>query len=308
VRVRAGDADICREGCGSGHGKGATPGEAHESALKEAETDAMKRALATFGNPFGLALYDKTQSGVRGARSRKSKAANAPAISWIVLSAEGEVISSHHDPVDFCAALRQVLDASDTVERLKAVWSRNAVSIEMLRTNLPNLKTEGEEHYADILTSLYRKCLRERQRNAGSEGPHESPAAKTAPAVPIQTKRPVDKAALQIGAPARVRDKEHLAFVASRNCLVCGRYPSQAHHVRFAQPRALGRKVSDEFVVPLCAIHHRVLHNFGKEEEWWQQQKLDPIKEACRLWDVSRRLRTGGLAPVDALPREGLLG
>nr|WP_233130301.1 Rad52/Rad22 family DNA repair protein [Synechococcus sp. 1G10] len=52
---------IVREGCGVGHGIDVDLGQAHESALKEAETDAMKRALMTFGNPFGLALYDKQQ-------------------------------------------------------------------------------------------------------------------------------------------------------------------------------------------------------------------------------------------------------
>ena len=57
IRVRAGEAVICRDGSGVGHGVGATLGEAHESALKEAETDATKRALTTFGNLFGLALY-----------------------------------------------------------------------------------------------------------------------------------------------------------------------------------------------------------------------------------------------------------
>jgi recombination DNA repair RAD52 pathway protein len=51
VRVRAGDKEICREGCGSGHGVSLTPGEAHESAIKEAETDAMKRALSTLEKP-----------------------------------------------------------------------------------------------------------------------------------------------------------------------------------------------------------------------------------------------------------------
>jgi DNA recombination protein Rad52 len=54
--------NIIREGCGAGHGIDVDLGQAHESALKEAETDAMKRALMTFGNPFGLALYDKEQS------------------------------------------------------------------------------------------------------------------------------------------------------------------------------------------------------------------------------------------------------
>lgn len=55
---------VAREGCGAGHGIDRDLGQAHESAIKEAETDAMKRAFMTFGNPFGLALYDKTQENV----------------------------------------------------------------------------------------------------------------------------------------------------------------------------------------------------------------------------------------------------
>lgn len=60
----AGDTIVTREGVGAGHGIDVDLGQAHESAIKEAETDAMKRALMTFGNPFGLALYDKQQSNV----------------------------------------------------------------------------------------------------------------------------------------------------------------------------------------------------------------------------------------------------
>ena len=63
-RVRITVGDIIREGTGSGHGIDDDLGQAHESAIKEAETDAMKRALMTFGNKFGLALYDKKQRGV----------------------------------------------------------------------------------------------------------------------------------------------------------------------------------------------------------------------------------------------------
>ena len=74
VSVRAGDITIVREGSGTGEGKAPTPGQAHELALKGAETDATKRALATFGNPFGLALYDREQAGVRKARTIKSSA------------------------------------------------------------------------------------------------------------------------------------------------------------------------------------------------------------------------------------------
>lgn len=67
VVVFAGDTIVTREGIGSGHGIDVDLGLAHESAIKEAETDAMKRALMTFGNPFGLALYDKTQENVERA-------------------------------------------------------------------------------------------------------------------------------------------------------------------------------------------------------------------------------------------------
>lgn len=63
VRIIVDDV-VVREGCGAGHGIDRDRGLAHESALKESETDAMKRALMTFGNPFGLALYDKSQANV----------------------------------------------------------------------------------------------------------------------------------------------------------------------------------------------------------------------------------------------------
>ena len=79
-----------------------------------------------------------------------------------------------------------------------------------------------------------------------------------------------------------------MRYVASQPCLVCGRSPAQAHHVRFAQPRAIGRKVSDEWVVPLCATHHRALHNVGDEERWWKAWGIDPIASAERLWQQNR--------------------
>lgn len=65
AKVRVTVDGVVREGCGFGQGIDKDVGQAHESALKEAETDAMKRALMTFGNPFGLALYDKTQANVQ---------------------------------------------------------------------------------------------------------------------------------------------------------------------------------------------------------------------------------------------------
>jgi hypothetical protein len=82
----------------------------------------------------------------------------------------------------------------------------------------------------------------------------------------------------------RLRDKDHRKFVSSQACLVCGRVPADAHHLRFAQPRALGRKVSDEFTVPVCRVHHRELHQHGDEAAWWQTIKIDPLPIARRLW------------------------
>jgi hypothetical protein len=86
----------------------------------------------------------------------------------------------------------------------------------------------------------------------------------------------------------RRRDKKHLRYVCSQPCLVCGRVPSDAHHLRFAEPRALGRKVSDEFTVPLCRGHHRELHNRGNEHAWWETFKIDPAPIAQRLWAATR--------------------
>jgi hypothetical protein len=83
----------------------------------------------------------------------------------------------------------------------------------------------------------------------------------------------------------RHRNKEHLRFVRQQPCLVCGRKPSDAHHIRFVQPRALGQKVSDEFAVPLCRSHHRAVHRIGDERAWWHTAGIDPLPTARKLWN-----------------------
>jgi len=80
----------------------------------------------------------------------------------------------------------------------------------------------------------------------------------------------IDKSMLRFGEVRRHRDKTHLRFVALQPCLLCGRSPSDPHHLRFAQLRAMGRKNSDEFVVPLCRTHHRQNHQVGDEVSWWK--------------------------------------
>jgi hypothetical protein len=94
----------------------------------------------------------------------------------------------------------------------------------------------------------------------------------------------IDKSALSHPEPRRIRDREHVRFLTKQPCLVCGRTPSDPHHVRFAQHRALGRKVSDEFTVPLCRGHHREVHRCGDEATWWRKAGIDAIATARALW------------------------
>ncbi len=95
----------------------------------------------------------------------------------------------------------------------------------------------------------------------------------------------IDKSQLAIAEPKRLRDKAHLKFVASQPCVICGRQPSDPHHLRFAQPRAIGLKVSDEFTVPLCRGHHRQLHQAGDERAWWEGQRVNALEIARDLWE-----------------------
>ena len=94
--------------------------------------------------------------------------------------------------------------------------------------------------------------------------------------------------ALTLPEPRRTRDKDYVRFVAQQACLVCGRKPSDPHHLRYMQPRTLGRKVSDEFTVPLCRIHHRTVHCAVDERAWWKETGIDPSKVARMLWKKPR--------------------
>jgi hypothetical protein len=119
-------------------------------------------------------------------------------------------------------------------------------------------------------------------------GPHQAkkPKGKSRPKV-------IDKSVLALPEPRRVRDRDHVRYVAKQPCLVCGRQPADAHHLRFAQSRALGRKVSDEFTVPLCRGHHREVHRHGDEAAWWQKAGLDPTDAARALWLETHPIVTG---------------
>lgn len=509
IRVSAGDKQIVREGSGSGHGEGFTLGEAHESALKEAETDATKRALSTFGNPFGLALYDREQRGVRKVASSKS------ITRWPLRAGNGDLIAEFLEPIDWCAALRSRIEAQTTHRNLRDLQGANQQTLRDLVRTPPNLRNDKGLHYANLLEGLIVKRLDELESSAygrpmtldrrGSNGssskqkrtpgrgrssrtaaPLRPPRQETATAArlaadrlrsttaddvtpysggnspsaealrqqqragagrtndeaagagdaseprpanpqggqqiematteaacagrprpddkaagrpddpetkagakrddvaeaqgdfraspPTQQKKaagtagavatgrpsaracarartdgpsqledadgerngfaqpltrtqadakgeqadlrqaaeittsnrpemttgpssllgqPIDKSTLPLGEPKRIRDPEHLKVVARQPCLICGRQPSQAHHITYAQPAAMGRKVSDEWVVPLCAIHHRQLHDAGDEKKWWGRQGLEPVSVAEAIW------RARNSSPID---------
>jgi Rad52/22 family double-strand break repair protein len=217
----------------------------HDIALKAAETDATKRALATFGKPFGLELY----------RSGRAKAAKPlPAI-----TASPVPPLPNLAPADARLGLHP--DDTTPIPRPSRYYGRRQ----------------------DAVT---------RDRALGRRALEVRPSAGTAivPSSPNLVPGKIDKSVLAIAEVRRLRDKSHLRFVAAQPCLVCGRQPSDPHHLRFAQPRALGLKVSDEFTVPLCRGHHRQLHQAGNEVAWWSNHHLEPLSVASALWQQTHPL------------------
>jgi Rad52/22 family double-strand break repair protein len=286
IYVRAGDVLIVREGSGTGEGRAPTPGQAHEIALKTAETDATKRALATFGNVFGLALYDPAQGNVRQSpKGKSSSAGSTPKGPWILHAANGEPKGRFHKAADFIEALRKAMAAAGNIEGLFETWERNVSTVREL--NAARQPLGLEPGFAQGLVAYLKSCAVALVKT--SDDTAQMASSKVDPAMSRLSDGPkIDKSVLTIGEPKRIRSKEHLRFVAKQPCLVCGRKPSHAHHVRFAQPRGLSLKVSDEFTVPLCAIHHTENHATGDERAWWEQQKIDPLEVARTLWKEGR--------------------
>ena len=139
-----------------------------------------------------------------------------------------------------------------------------------------------EDAFRKKLTEL--RPLAEPQRDTlVPQVPSPSELTAEAPALPATQHSDFEHYAVT-PRPRRLRDKLHREFVAAQPCVVCGRQPSDAHHLRFTQPRALGRKVSDEFTVPLCRMHHREIHRSVKEQNWWSRVGIDPIPVADKLW------------------------
>jgi len=151
-----------------------------------------------------------------------------------------------------------------------------------------------EEAFAARLASIASEAVTELSNEAKISARHPDRGHKRRRATGV------DKSALVLPTHRRIRDREHVKSVAKEPCLVCGRSPADAHHLRFAQSPALGRKVSDEFTVPLCRGHHREIHRCGDEAAWWSKAGIDPTVIARLLW-----LKTHPLSRPDSFSSSG---
>jgi hypothetical protein len=167
-----------------------------------------------------------------------------------------------------------------------AKWAHRCLS-EKNRLNALDAK-RVEETFQARLESLTARAAKA-QENAEEAAQQPTLGNQDAKRSKKQNKRrhpkaTIDKSALALPEPRRVRDRDHVKFVAGHPCLICERRPSDTHHLRFAQSRALGKKVSDEFAVPLCRGHHREVHRSGNEVIWWESKKINPTVIARALW------------------------
>ena len=180
------------------------------------------------------------------------------------------------------------------IEMLFAIWEQNVDTVRALNRSLKQdaLPKSG---IAPQLVNHLKRCAIAfvKPSAAGNQEPREASLNGGA--------RPnIDKSVLTISESKRHRSQDHLQFVAQHPCIVCGRVPSHAHHVRFAQAKGVGLKVSDEFTVPLCAIYHSDNHTTGDERNWWKVRNIDPLEIARSLWEESRKRDDLPPEPADA--------
>jgi len=196
------------------------------------------------------------------------------------------VLGSDQSAVVRDRLLGEIVDitSADLAEK----WARGVLAAKnsLIAADAKLVESAFEQRVAAVLRSSGANESSERNlAEARSTAGHLEPPMA---AVPADQSKGIDKSVLAVGAPRRYRNKAHLRFVAGQACLICARKPSDPHHLRFMQPRALGRKVSDEFTVPLCRVHHRAVHRSSNEPSWWKGAGIDPIKIARKLWRQTR--------------------
>jgi hypothetical protein len=176
---------------------------------------------------------------------------------------------------------------SITSADLAAAWAREALAAKnsLTATDAKRVEDAFERRLSELPSSDAAESSSDESSVTQMAGPQ---VIATTDRIDAGQARGIDKSILTVAAPRRYRNREHLRYVAQQACLVCGRKPSDPHHLGFTQPRALGRKVSDEFAVPLCRGHHRAVHRSRDERAWWRQTGIDPIKVARKLWRETR--------------------
>jgi hypothetical protein len=194
------------------------------------------------------------------------------------------------DPEASAAVCRQLLAevAGISSSEEAATWAQRALGAKnrLTATDAKSVEQSFEARLA-TLTSRDTEAADSPQAKEPVQGPEplgRRPAKQRRRSTATAINSTIDKSVLALPEPRRIRDRDHVRYVAKQPCLICGRRPSDAHHLRFAQHPALGRKVSDEFTVPLCRGHHRELHRCGDEAEWWRKAGTDPTVQARALW------------------------
>jgi hypothetical protein len=204
------------------------------------------------------------------------------------------------------AALRETLLTqlgSITSADLAAAWAREALSAKnsLMATDAKLVEDAFERRLSELPSS---------PAPPSNDDPPLTQIAGPRAIATLESSEPgqaqgIDKSILTLAAPRRYRNRQHLRYVAQEACLVCGRRPSDPHHLAFTQPRALGRKVSDDFAVPLCRGHHRAVHRSRDERAWWRQAGIDPVKVARRLWKATHGMgQRGSRRPALARPHD----
>lgn len=170
VCVRSKNETFVREGSGAGHATGMHPGEAHAQALKSAETDATKRALATLGAPFGLTLYETPAAPVpeksateriEGETACRNGAMRPEAPRpWLLRSATGEAMAAFTSPILFCSSLRRAIEHSHDADELEQIYQHNRRFLARLVAEKPQLRDKTDRHYAEIISALFQTRLR----------------------------------------------------------------------------------------------------------------------------------------------------
>jgi hypothetical protein len=182
---------------------------------------------------------------------------------------------------------------------LAAGWAREALTAKnsLMANDAKLVEDAFERRLSELPSSESAALFNNDASGIQAAAPRETVATESTDPVPTKS---IDKSVLAVAAPRRYRNREHLRSVAKQPCLICGRKPSDPHHLRYLQPRALGRKASDEFAVPLCRTHHRGVHRARDERTWWQAAGIDPIKVARKLWKDTR-IHEGRMEPEGTL-------